>query len=313
VPEPTDWRRAERTDRSRSDAPTAFDATVASERSYGLAEGPLWDEHRERVLWVDVGAGHVHSGSFDGSIITPAGQLGFDETVGAVACSADGQLLVAGQRDLYRVTRDSRREMLANVVPAGKNSRLNDGACDPAGRFLVGSLALDARVRDECLWQIGHGGSVAIIDDDLTLSNGLAWSPDGAVLYSVDTALGIVCARPYDVATGSWGARAVILRIGEGAPDGLCIDTDGNLWIAIWGAGEVRCYTPAGEHLATIDVPAPHTSSVAFVGPARQTLLITTARAGLSSVQLDEFPLSGHLFIAQVDAAGIPTTPWSGS
>ena len=236
MPEPTDWRPAERTDRPRSGAPTLFAASVASERYYGLAEGPLWDEHRERVLWVDVNAGHVHSGSLDGSVITPADRLGFDETVGAVVCSAEGQLLVAGRRDLYRVTRDSRREMLANVIPAGKNSRLNDGACDPVGRFLVGSLALDARVRDECLWQIGPGGSVAIIDDDVTLSNGLAWSPDGAVLYSVDTALGIVCARPYDAASGNWGTRAVILRIGEGAPDGLCVDTYGNLWIAIWPA-----------------------------------------------------------------------------
>jgi sugar lactone lactonase YvrE len=91
------------------------------------------------------------------------------------------------------------------------------------------------------------------------------------------------------------------------------VDTDGNLWVAIWGAGEVRCYTPAGERLATVTVPAPHTSSVAFVGSARDTLLITTARDQLSSVQLDKFPLSGRLFIARVHATGVPTTPWSAS
>jgi len=89
------------------------------------------------------------------------------------------------------------------------------------------------------------------------------------------------------------------------------VDTDGNLWVAIWGAGEVRSYTPAGERLATVTVPAPHTSSVAFVGSARDTLLITTAREQLSSVALDEFPLSGHLFVAHVHAIGVPTTPWS--
>ena len=311
--EPTDCRRPGPTDEPRGATPTLVSATVASERAYALAEGPLWDEQRERVLWVDINAGHIHSGSVDGSVIAPAGRLSFDETVGAVACSADGALLVAGQRDLYRVARDSRRELLANVVPPAKNSRLNDGACDPAGRFLVGSLALDGRERDECLWQVGQGGSVAIIDDDLTVSNGLAWSADGAVLYSVDSTPGIVWARPYDAVSGNWGVRAAVIRIGEGSPDGLCMDTDGNLWVAIWGAGEVRCYTPGGEHLATITVPAPQTSSVAFVGPARDTLLITTARVGLSPAQLEEFPLSGHLFIARVDAAGVPTTPWSGS
>jgi sugar lactone lactonase YvrE len=290
-----------------------FSAALASERSYGLAEGPLWDEERKRVLWVDINAGRIHSGSLDGDMITSAGQLSFDETVGAVVCSADGHLGVAGQRDLYRVERDSSREVLASVVPAAKNSRLNDGACDPAGRFLVGSLALDAREFDECLYQIGHDGSVAIVDDDLALSNGLAWSPDGSVLYSVDTIPGIVWARPYDPTTGSWGTRVAALRLVDGLPDGMCVDTNGNLWVAMWGAGEVRCYAPTGERLATVTVPSPHTSSVAFVGSALDTLLITTARDGLSSAQLDEFPLSGRLFVAHVGASGVPTTPWSTS
>jgi sugar lactone lactonase YvrE len=297
----------------RRTAPTFFCATLASELAYGLAEGPLWDEERERVLWVDINAGQIHSGSLEGGMIMPVGQVAFDETVAAVACSVHGQLLVAGHRDLYRVARDFRREVLARLVPAERNSRLNDGACDPAGRFLVGSLALDAREQEECLYQLSEDGSVAIVDDDLTLSNGLAWSRDGSVLYSVDTTPGIVWARPYEAATGTCGARAEIIRVRDEFPDGLCVDTDGNLWIAIWGAGQVRCYTPVGEHLATVAVPAPHTSSVAFVGPAREALLITTARDELSPAQLEEFPLSGHLFIARVDAVGVPTTPWSGS
>jgi sugar lactone lactonase YvrE len=288
-------------------------AAPASEAAYGLAEGPVWDGERERVLWVDISAGHVHSGSLAGDAVTPSAQLRFGETVGAVVCSAGGELLVAGRRDLYRVAPDSRPELLATVIPAAKSSRLNDGACDPAGRFLVGSLALDAPAGDECLWQIGEGGSVRIIDADLTLSNGLAWSPDGGVLYSVDTIPGIVWARPYDAASGDWGARAVLMRLPDESPDGLCVDTTGNLWIAIWGAGEVRCYSPAGERMATVNVPAPHTSSVAFVGAARDRLLITTARDELSGAQLAEWPLSGRLFIADVGAAGVPTTPWRGS
>jgi sugar lactone lactonase YvrE len=291
----------------------SFAAAVASERSYNLAEGPLWDEERERVLWVDINAGDVHIGSVEEDAITPSGQLSFDETVGAVACSADGQLIVAGQRDLYRVERDGAREVLAAVVPADKNSRLNDGACDPASRYLVGSMSLDARKREECLYQIGHDHDVVIVDDDLTLSNGLGWSPDGQVLYSIDTIPGIIWARSYDVATGNAGVRIALVRLRDGFPDGLCVDTDGNLWVAIWGAGEVRCYTPMGEHRATVTVPAPHTSSVAFVGPARDALLITTGRDQLSSAQLEQFPLSGHLFIAHVQATGVRTAPWSAS
>jgi sugar lactone lactonase YvrE len=287
-------------------------ATVASARAYELAEGPVWDAERERILWVDISRGDVHTGSLHDSFMEPAARVSFDETVGAVVCADDGRLLVAGARDLYLVDADGRRSQLASLVDARKASRLNDGACDPAGRFLVGSMALDDRVGQECLYRLDADGEVAVIDDDLTLSNGLAWSPEGSVLYSVDTAPGVVWARPYEVASGACGERSVALRIDDGSPDGLCVDAEGNLWIAIWGSGEVRCYTPAGERRTTVDVPAPHTSSVAFVGPARDTLLITTARDQLSAEQLAEFPLSGHLFTARVATAGLATTSWVG-
>lgn len=287
-------------------------ATVASERAYGLAEGPVWDAERERILWVDINRGDVHIGSLRDSFVEPATRVSFEETVGAVVCADDGRLLVAGARDLHMIDVDGRRARLASLVGAQADSRLNDGACDPAGRFLVGSMALDDRAGHECLYRLDADGQVAVIDDDLTLSNGLAWSPEGGVLYSVDTTPGVVWSRSYDVANGACGERAVALGIDDGSPDGLCVDADGNLWIAIWGAGEVRCYTPAGERLATVDVPAPHTSSVAFVGPGRDTLLITTARDELAAEQLAEFPLSGHLFTARVEVVGLPAAPWAG-
>lgn len=287
-------------------------ATVASARAYGLAEGPVWDPERERILWVDISRGDVHTGSLRDSFMEPAARVSFEETVGAVVCADDGRLLVAGARDLYVIDQSGRPSHVASLVDAQKASRLNDGACDPAGRFLVGSMALDDRVGQECLYRLGADGEVAVIDDDLTLSNGLAWSPDGSVLYSVDTTPGVVWARPYEVASGACGERSQALRIDDGSPDGLCVDAEGNLWIAIWGRGEVRCYTPAGERLATVDVPGPHTSSVAFVGPARDTLLITTARDELEAEQLAEFPLSGHLFIARVATSGVATTSWVG-
>jgi sugar lactone lactonase YvrE len=289
-----------------------FSATVASEGAYDLAEGPVWDAGRGRVLWVDINPGHVHSASLHEDVIEDSVPFTLDEPVGAAVCSADGHMLVAGRRDLYLVEPDGGRRRLGQLVPTGKNSRLNDGACDPAGRFLVGSMALDGREGEECLYRVGEDGTPSILDSDLTLSNGLAWSPDGSVLYSIDTTPGIVFSRPYDAATGDTGARTEIMHFGDASPDGMCVDTDGNLWVAVWGAGEVRCYTPAGDRLATVTVPAPHTTSVAFVGPARDRLLITTARDQLSSARLDAFPLSGHLFIAHVGAAGVSTAPWAG-
>ena len=106
--------------------------------------------------------------------------------------------------------------------------------------------------------------------------------------------------------TGAVGRRREFLRL-DGSPDGMCADEQGNLWIAIWGAGQVRCYSPAGEQRAVVDVPAPNTTSVAFVGPTLETLLITTASEQLSATQLARYPNSGRLFIAHVERdAGCP-------
>jgi sugar lactone lactonase YvrE len=290
-----------------------FAATVASDVEYELGEGPVWDGPRDRVLWVDINRGAVHTGHLEAGVIVADRHLQFDETVGAVVSASDGQLLVAGAHRVYRIDENSRCTVHADLVPEAKLSRLNDGACDPGGRFLVGSMALDARRGEECLYRLEDDRALTVIDADLTLSNGLGWSPDGTVMYSTDTSPGVVWARSYEPAGRAWGPRREVVRLDRGGwPDGLCIDADGNLWVAIWGGGEVRCYTPAGERLGTVSVPAPHTTSAAFVGPDRDTLLITTATDQLSAAQLDAFPLSGRLFTAHVGAVGLPVTPWSG-
>jgi sugar lactone lactonase YvrE len=290
-----------------------FTATVASEGQYELGEGPVWDAPRERVLWTDINAGMVFGGHLEGGFVIPDTEMRFDETLATVVCAAEGGLLVAGARRLYRIVGESRAAVHAELIPESKPSRLNDGACDPAGRFLVGSMALDGRQGEECLYRLEDDGEVSVLDRDLTISNGLAWSPAGDVMYSVDTVPGIIYARPYDPDTGAWGERAQVLRLDRGGwPDGLCVDTDGNLWVAIWGGAEVRCYTPAGERLATVSVAAPHTTSAAFVGVERDTLLITSATDQLSAAQQEQHPLSGRLFTAHVGAVGLPVTPWSG-
>ena len=302
-------------------------ASVASDESYVLGEGPVWDGARNRVLWVDINGHHVLTGELltgepltdelQGNRIVETERLAFPGTVGAVVCSAAGELLVAGPRNLLIVGLDGTVAAAPgpDLIPPGKNSRLNDGGCDPAGRFLVGSLALDDRPDtpdNEQLLRIEQSGQVTLIDDDLGLSNGLAWSPDGGWFYSIDTEPGLIWIRSYDSDSGQCGERRLFLKISNGFPDGMCVDTEGNLWVAIWGAGEVRCFSPSGEPLATVEVAAPHTSSVAFVGPNLDTLLITTATEQLSAAQLDQYPDSGKLFTASVGKTGLPVPYWSG-
>jgi sugar lactone lactonase YvrE len=280
-------------------------AAVASTQTFRLGEGPLWDAPRERLLWVDVDTGTVHQGRLDGDRVLVTGSQRRDRTVGAVVCSATGDLLVAGAQTLLGAAE-------TRIVPAGARRRLNDGACDPAGAFLVGSLALGDPRGDEVLVRLERDGSLTVLDDDLNLSNGLCWSPDGSLLYSVDSIPGVVWVRSYDAATGVVGPRREWLRVTDGLPDGLCADAEGHLWLAIWGAGEVRRYTPDARPAGVVTVPAPHTTSVAFVGPGLDRLLITTATAHLGEDRLAAYPMSGRLFLADVGVAGLPVTPWAG-
>ena len=295
---------------------TTVTATRATTERFRLAEGPVWDHTRDRLLWVDIPAGAVHEGRLTGSRVTVTATHHVDRTVGAVVPALDGRLLVAGRTSVVVLEPDGTPgaavPVLPDVQPPHPQRRLNDGACDPAGRFCVGSLSLGAPPGAEVLCRVEDDGTLTVLDDDLGLSNGLAWSPDGSVLYSVDTLAGRVWARPYEPSTGRTGPRREHLHI-EGLPDGITTDADGNLWIAVWGAGQVRCYSPGGALLHTIEVPAPQTSSVTFAGPRHDVLVITTAREGLSGPERDATPDSGCLFVATVPGAvGRPATPWNG-
>lgn len=290
-----------------------FDAVPASDERYGLAEGPVWDGDRNRVLWVDINAGAVHSGTLASGRVTHDSVLHVPGTVGAVVSSRDGELLVAGTRSLYQVSPDGAISPGAQILAEHTASRLNDGGCDPAGRFLIGSLALDDRSDQELLVQVDRDGRIVVLDGDLGLSNGLAFTPEGGRLYSIDTAPGIVFVRDYDASTGAVGTRSEFLHLYGESPDGLCVDGQGSLWIAMWGAGQVRCYSPAGELVAIVDVAAPNTTSVAFVGATLDRLLITTASEELSDEQRAQYPDSGRLFIADVGVNGAPVPLWAGS
>lgn len=289
------------------------EARAATCQSYDLAEGPFWDPVREQVLWVDIRRGQVLAGSLRPSgAINVTQTVGFPGTVGAVAPTADGDWLVAGADRLFMRTADGEVVPGPRLLPASSGRRLNDGKPDPAGRYVVGSLCLNGPSSAEMLAVVDFDGTVTEIDSDLTMSNGLAWTPDGALLYSVDTLRRRVYRRAYDPRTGTAAPRSVFIELDDGLPDGICLDAAEHLWVAVWGLGQVCRYTPDGQLDVIVRVPAPHTSSVTFAGPDLGTLVITTATQDLTERHLAEYPLSGRLFTFEPGVRGFPQTLWSG-
>lgn len=291
-----------------------IEAWTATDESYVLGEGPVWDDLHQHLSWVDITAGRVHRGVLvgrgAGTWVAVTESIEVDRFAAAAVPGPGKDLLVAGHHSLHHVGGDGHIIASWSVLDPGRNSRLNDGACDPAGRFLVGSLSLGDRAGDERLVRLEATGEVTVLETDLVLSNGLGWAPDGRTLWSIDSIPAVVWRRDYDPATGAVGPREEAFTVEGGKPDGMAVDVEGHLWIAVWGAGQVRRYHPDGEAVAVIEVPAPHTSSVAFVGPGRDLLLITTAQDELTDAQLADWPESGRLFLADPGITGLPTTAW---
>lgn len=266
-----------------------------------LGEGPLWDPLRARLMWVDLLASTVHE-------LDPATghdtAVEFDRPVAAVALldDNDGYLVAAGL-DVAICAWPSPR--LHPVARLGRGERANDGAVDPAGRFVVGTMAGEAAPGGAALYTV-DGGSVRVAVDGVTISNGLDWSPDAATMYYVDTPLERIDAFDYDVTTGALSGRRVFADLRElpGRPDGLTVDADGGVWVAMArGGAAVRRFTPAGRPDHVVELPVPHATSVAFGGPALSDLYVTTSQLRMTVEDLRRWPSAGALF--RVDDVGV--------
>jgi len=184
--------------------------------------------------------------------------------------------------------------------------RMNDGGCDPAGRFYCGSMAYDHRPGAGALYRLDPDGTVEVAMRDVTISNGLEWSPDGSRAYYNDTATGEVSALDADLT-----ARRTFARIAsdDGAPDGLTVDAEGGVWVALYGGSAVHRYTPSGALDAVVELPVTKATACTFGGPDLRTLFITTSREDLPD---DEQPEAGSVFACTPGVAGLPARTFAG-
>ncbi|MBI3172894.1 MAG: SMP-30/gluconolactonase/LRE family protein [Chloroflexi bacterium] len=271
-----------------------------------LGEGPFWNARTQTLHWLDILNKRVYAGA------DLLAQL--DEFIGCAAFRRDGGLILALKNSIVDLKPDSVKPAILATLSEPANNRLNDGKCDPAGRFLAGSMDMNETDPTGALYSF-DGKTVTKLLSGITISNGLTWSPDHRTFYYTDTPTRQVTAFDYDLSTGQIANPRPAVRVpdGLGWPDGMTSDMDGNLWIAMWGGAQVTKWDPhTGRLLEQIPMPALQPSSCIFGGADLNELYVTSARKGLSPEKLQAYPLSGGVFKIITEATGIPTFQFAG-
>lgn len=265
-------------------------------------EGPVWWPAWGGLRWVDM---------LTGDILTLAGDAVTRTRVGEVAAAfrprRSGGMVIAVERG-FALADESGGVRALPEIWSDDAVRMNDGACDPDGRFYCGSMAYDAAEGRGALYRLDPDGTVSVVLTGATISNGLAWSPDGTIAYYVDTPTHRVDVFDYDRERGLHGRRPFVsIPAAAGVPDGLTVDAAGGVWVAMYGGGAVLRFRPDGTPGGRVELPARDVTACTFGGPSLDRLYITTSRIGG-----DESPLAGALFRADVGVRGRPALPFAG-
>jgi sugar lactone lactonase YvrE len=266
------------------------------------AEGPVWSQRWGGLRWVDMLAGDVLTLGADDAIDR--------RHVGTVAAVVrprrGGGSVIAVERGF--LLEDTEGE-LTELPPVFDDARvrMNEGGCDPDGRFYCGSMAYDHAAGAGSVYRLDPDGSVHTVLEGVTISNGLEWTPDGTRAYYVDTPTGRVDTFDYDSAHGLTGRR-VFVDTG-GAPDGLTVDAEGGVWVAIYDGGAVHRYGADGALDEVVEVGARQVTACTLGGPDLDQLFITTSREHLEP---GDDPLAGALFHAAVGVRGRPVREFAG-
>ncbi|MEH2347366.1 MAG: SMP-30/gluconolactonase/LRE family protein [Nostoc sp.] len=270
-----------------------------------LGEGPMWDSTRKLLYWVDIFNYRVHQ-------FNPATRENrfFDvgDVVGAIATTgADTLIMLLRHHLAFLNTQTGVVTPILEIEANLPDNRLNDGKCDPQGRFWFGSMSTLEKPQAS-LYRYDKDGSLHLIETGLTISNGLGWSPDQKTFYLTDSPQQKIYAYDFNSITGSITNRRIFVDLTHEYfhPDGLTIDSEGHIWSAMWGGWCVIRFNPKGEEILRIKLPVQLPTSCAFGGEDLRTLYITTASVGLSQAEIDKNLYSGDLFALQTDVTGLP-------
>ncbi|MFC5216828.1 SMP-30/gluconolactonase/LRE family protein [Streptomyces coerulescens] len=276
---------------------------VAVRAEAELGEGPTWDAKSGRLLWIDILGARVHT--FD----PVSGRRTVRTTpqhVGAVKPRVGGGLVLNLRDGVGLLDPDDTFRWLHHEPVPGR--RANDAAVAPDGSLWAGTMRYDEAPGGGSLSRFTGDGSVQVVLDDVAVSNGTGWSPDGSLMYYIDSPTRRVDVFRY--ADGRVGDRRPFVEIEDGAgfPDGLTVDADGCVWVALWDGSAVRRYTPSGKLDRVVELPVPRVTACAFAGPDLTDLYVTTARVGLTS----PLPLAGSLLVVPGAGKGLAQPAFKG-
>ncbi len=281
-----------------------------------LGECPRWDAGTRTLSWVDIDGGNLHRASWhaDRWVVT-ADRIGVP-LAGAVSTGTNGSaashiVAIGGDLVCWSESAGPGRRIPVLAPDSTAALRLNEMVTDPAGRIWVGSMAYDWTPGAGSFFVLGPDGLAREVITGRTITNGVGWSPDGTVMYTTETRPGCITAWRVGPDGDPVDPRPLVSVDGsDGQPDGLAVDTDGNLWSAFAGGGHIACFSPRGRLLHRVEVPAPLTTSCCFAGPGRDRLVVTTGTKRLDRGTLDRFPGSGRVWDAGVvGATGLPQVP----
>ena len=291
-------------------AASAFTCVLDARASLG--ECPLWSIGEQALYWVDINAPSLNR--FDPAsgenIVMPMPQ-----SIGSYALREGGGFVVALRDGIHLCDRTGKLERRVADAPYDTATyRFNDGRCDPRGRFLVGTMNEKRDADGAALYRLDRDFTLTRLFGGITISNGLAWSPDGRTMYHADTPQRTVRAFDYDEANGTPSRPRVFAQWNGDTerPDGGAVDSDGNYWIAHYRGARIVTISPEGRIIAEHPVPAMCPTMCAFGGADLRTLYVTTARQRRDADELARLPRSGGIFAMRVDVPGLPEAHFRG-
>lgn len=279
-----------------------IDVAVPADAEVG--EGPFWTTGSRTITWVDISRGEVRVSAVDNG----------HTAVHKLPMAVGAAVPVSGTTDLALAVAEGfgflRSGTLELTQPFLRDPllRMNDGKCDSQGRMWAGSTHVNFEAGKGAL-HVWDGGTPRIAVTGFSLPNGLGWSPDNSLMYLVDSTEHLLLKAPFNATDGEVGPFEPLAMIPEGLPDGLAVASDGSIWVAVWGASLIQRFSDDGKLLQSIRVPVSQPTSCAFGDNGE--LFVTSARSGLTPVEIERQPLAGSILRLSTDASGVPVRSFS--